>query len=82
MRGEPYKNGTIQITHGESYIGLVRFTPTETEIETVISYGSSDHSSSPHYDDQMEMYANFQTKKMSLKKDEVYKKAVKIYRPD
>jgi len=82
MRGEPYKKGTLQITHGESYIGLVRFTPTNTEIETVISYGSSDHPNSPHYDDQMEMYANFQTKKMSLKKEEVYKKAVEIYRPD
>lgn len=82
MRGVPHKDGTIKITHGESYISLVRFTPTDTEIETVISYGSSDHPSSIHYDDQMEMYANFKTKKMSLNKEVVYSKAARIYHPN
>ena len=30
------KDGKIKITHGESYIGLVRFTPTKTYYESVI----------------------------------------------
>jgi len=38
MKGEPYKDGKVKITHGESYIGLVRFTPTKTYFESVISF--------------------------------------------
>ena len=51
------------------------------EIESVISYGSSDHPDSPHYDDQMEMYANKKKKKMTLDKESIYKNAKSIYHP-
>ena len=51
MRGVPYKDGRIKITHGESYIGLVRFTPTKTYYESVISFGNSRRPESPHYTD-------------------------------
>ena len=81
MRGEPYKNGRLKITHGESYIGLVRFTPKKTYFESVLSYGNSRRPESPHYDDQMEMYANFKTKTMSFDKADVLKSAVSIYNP-
>jgi acyl-homoserine lactone acylase PvdQ len=60
---------------------LVRFSEKGTEIESVISYGSSDHPTSPHYGDQMELYSTFQTKKMTLNKDEVYATAKKVYHP-
>ena len=63
MRGSPYKNGRVKITHGESYIGMVRFTPTKTYYESVISYGNSRRPESPHYTDQMDLFANFKTKK-------------------
>ncbi|MGC6422593.1 MAG: penicillin acylase family protein [Flavobacteriaceae bacterium] len=82
MHGRPYNNGKIQISAGESYIELVRFTTEGPEIESVISYGSSDRPNSPHYNDQMELYANFKTKKMSLDKETVYKKARNIYHPN
>ena len=81
MANVPYKDGKVKVVSGESYIELVRFTEKGPEIESVISYGSSDHPNSPHYDDQMELYAQFKTKKMSLDKEEVYAKAQRIYHP-
>lgn len=82
MYGVPYDKGKIKITAGESYIGLIKFTSDGPEINTVISYGSSDHPDSPHYNDQMELYARKQTKKMTLNKEAVYQTAVRIYHPD
>ena len=81
MRGVDYKDGKIKITHGESYIELVKFVDGKIEIESVISYGSSDHEDSPHYNDQMEMYSKFETKKMTFSKEEIYKNSKKIYNP-
>jgi acyl-homoserine-lactone acylase len=81
MRGVPDNNGRIKITHGESYIGLVRFTPTKTYYESVISFGNSRRPESSHYTDQMELYAKFKTKTMSFERAEVLKTANKIYAP-
>ena len=81
MSSRPYRDGKVKVVSGESYIELIRFTDKGPEIESVISYGSSDHPDSKHYDDQMEMYANFKTKKMTLNKDNVYKNAKRIYNP-
>ena len=81
MRGVDYKDGKIKITHGESYIELVKFVDGKVEIESVISYGSSDHEDSPHYNDQMEMFSKFETKKMTFSKEEIYKNSKKIYNP-
>jgi len=81
MRGAPYKDGKIKITHGESYIGLVRFTPTKTYYESVISYGNSRRPESPHYSDQMELYVNFKTKTMSFDRLEVLDSAIRSYAP-
>ena len=81
MSARPYKDGKVKVVSGESYIELVKFTPEGPEIESVISYGSSDHPDSPHFADQMEMYANFKTKKMTFDKEEIYAKAKKIYHP-
>ncbi len=81
MRGQPYKDGKIKITHGESYIGLVRFTPNKTYFESVISFGNSRRPESPHYTDQMELYSNFETKTMSFDRSDVMKTAKKIYAP-
>ena len=81
MAARPHKEGKVKVVSGESYIELVRFTPKGIEIESVISYGSSDHPDSPHYNDQMELYAQFKTKKMTLDKETVYKEAQRIYNP-
>ncbi len=81
MTASKYKNGKIQVTHGESYIQLVKFSNKAVEIESIISYGSSDHKDSPHYNDQMELYSEFKTKKMSFDKDYVLKNAKTTYSP-
>jgi len=82
MNASKYKDGKVQVTHGESYIQLVKFSSKGTEIESVISYGSSDHEDSPHYNDQMDIYSKFQTKKMSFDKNFVVENATRIYNPN
>ena len=81
MSSVPYKRGKTRVTAGESYIELIKFTKDGPEIESVISYGSSDDPNSPHFDDQMEIYSSFRTKKMSLNKEKVLLNAKKIYNP-
>jgi acyl-homoserine-lactone acylase len=81
MNASNYKDGKIRVTHGESYIQFVKFTENKTEIESIISYGASDHKDSEHYSDQMDIYKNFGTKKMSFDKEFNYKNAKKIYNP-
>ncbi|MFL2602571.1 MAG: penicillin acylase family protein [Flavobacteriaceae bacterium] len=81
MTASKYRNGKIQVTHGESYIQLVKFSNKGVEIESIISYGSSDHKDSSHYNDQMELYSKFKTKKMSFDKDYVLKNARTTYNP-
>ena len=83
MASRPYQNGQTRVVSGESYIALVEFERNQPipKIETVISYGSSENASSPHFDDQMELYAAFKTKPMTLDKDEVYANAKRIYHP-
>ncbi|MDA9003263.1 acylase [Flavobacteriaceae bacterium] len=81
MAARPYKDGKVKVVSGESYIELVRFTTSGPEIESVISYGSSDREESPHYADQMELYSQFKTKKMTLDKEKIYANAKKIYHP-
>ena len=71
----------MKVVSGESYIELVRFTPEGPEIESVISYGSSDHPDSPHYSDQMELYAQFKTKKMTFDRTSIFENASRIYHP-
>jgi acyl-homoserine-lactone acylase len=44
-------------------------------------YGASSHPESKHFDDQVEMYLQQKTKRMTLDKKEVYKNAEKIYHP-
>lgn len=78
---QPYKNGRFRVFVGDSYIMLVRFTKDGPEIHTVSPYGASNKPNSPHYTDQMQLYANKQTKPMTLNKAEVYRKAEKIYHP-
>ena len=81
MAAIPHKKGRTKVVSGESYIALVEFDKEGPSIETVISYGSSDHPESPHYDDQMELYVAFKTKPMTLHKEMVYKRAKRIYHP-
>ncbi|AWV99799.1 penicillin acylase family protein [Arcticibacterium luteifluviistationis] len=82
MYTSSYKDGMRKGMAGESYIQLVRFKKNQMpEIETVINYGASNHPESPHYADQMEMFVNQKTKRMTLNKTEVLKNAERVYSP-
>ncbi len=78
----PYKDGKRKGYQGESYIAMVKFKKNQLpEIESVINYGASNHSDSPHFADQMEMFSKQQLKPMTLDKAEVLKNAERVYSP-
>jgi acyl-homoserine-lactone acylase len=80
MYGEE-EDGRYYSIAGESYIELVRFSPEGVEIESVNAYGASAKPESPHYTDQMQLYVQQKRKPMTLHKEEVLQKAVRIYHP-
>lgn len=79
---EPQKNGTLKSIGGDGYIMFVRF-PHEglPVIETVNMYGASAQPGNKHFNDQIPLYLNQQTKPMTLDKKKVYEKAERIYHP-
>ena len=81
MTSSKHVNGKRKITHGESYIQLVKFSNGIPHIESIMSYGNSENQDSPHYDYQMEMFSKFETNKMSFDKDYIYSNSEKIYNP-
>jgi acyl-homoserine-lactone acylase len=52
------------------------------QIESVNMYGASAKPGNKHFDDQVEMYLNQTTKKMTLDKTEVYKTAERVSHPE
>jgi acyl-homoserine-lactone acylase len=80
---EPYKNGMRKVISGDAYICFVRY-PKDgglPVIESVNTFGASMHPESPHYKDQMTMFQSQQTKRMTLDKKEVLRKAERVYHP-
>ena len=78
----PYKDGKLKSTGGDGLIMFVRFTKNALpQIETVNMYGASAKKGSKHFDDQVEMYLQQKTKRMTLNKEEVYKMAERVYHP-
>ena len=79
----PYKKGLRRINSGDAYICFVQYPKIGLpRIESVNTFGASSKPGSPHFRDQMQLYLNYQTKPMSLDKQEVLKKAEKIYHPN
>lgn len=79
---EPYKDGVRKITSGDAYICFVRYPKTGLPlIESVNTFGASSSPASPHYKDQMSLFQNQQTKKMTLDKEAVLKSALRVYSP-
>jgi acyl-homoserine-lactone acylase len=50
-------------------------------METVVPYGRSNKEDSPHYTDQMEMYARQSLKPMTMNKWVIMADAERIYHP-
>lgn len=80
--GVPYKEGKRKITGGDAYIAFVRF-PKEglPIIETSNTYGASSKKSSPHFDDQVDLFLQQKTKPMTLDKSKVLATAKRVYHP-
>jgi acyl-homoserine-lactone acylase len=75
-------DGKLKVTAGESYIQLVRFSKNGLPvIESINTYGASTHADSPHFTDQMELYAAKRTRRVTLNKNEVLRDAVRTYHP-
>ena len=82
MYSKSYKDGKLKVMAGESYIELVKFPKNGLpEIESVTNFGASGHADSTHYTDQMDMFLNKQTKKMTLDKAEILRTAERVYSP-
>ncbi len=78
----PYINGKRKITTGDAYICFVRYPKNGLPIiESINTFGASQHPGSRHYKDQMTMFQNQQTKRMTLDKKEVFQTAERIYHP-
>lgn len=76
------KNGILRTYSGDSYILIVQFDQNGiATLETINAFGSSNHADSPHYTDQMEMFAKKQLKPMTLDRATIEKEAVRTYSP-
>lgn len=82
MRSEPDDIGFRAGVQGESYFMLIKFGEGLPQIETVNVYGASNQPDSPHYADQMGLFIKQELKPMTLDKEEVYRKAKRIYHPN
>jgi acyl-homoserine-lactone acylase len=79
---EAYKGGKLKSIGGDGYIAFVRFVKNGLPlIESVNMYGASAKPGNKHFDDQVPLYLQQKTKKMTLDKAEVYKNAERIYHP-
>jgi acyl-homoserine-lactone acylase len=70
-----------KMTAGDGYHQFIRFGKNGVEINSVSPFGASTHPDSRHYTDQMELFVQEKTKRMSLEKEEVLKSAERIYHP-
>ena len=79
---ENYTNGRLRSVGGDGLVMFVRF-PKEglPIIETMNMYGASAKPGHKHFDDQVEMYMQQKTKKMTLDKSSIYKNAESIEHP-
>jgi acyl-homoserine-lactone acylase len=81
MYSAPTKEGRVKGNVGDCYIAFAKFTANGPEIETINCFGASNHPGSKHYDDQMPLYQQQLTKKMTLNRIQNYQHAERIYHP-
>ncbi|WP_190809992.1 acylase [Flagellimonas sp. S3867] len=80
--GARYNNGTKKIygTRGNSFVAAVEFGD-KVKAKTILAGGQSGDPNSPHFDDQIQKYADVQWKDAAFYKEDVLKRAVKMYKP-
>lgn len=78
---DPTPDGTLKPWAGDSYIMMARFGPQGPSLETIHAFGASARPESPHYTDQMDLFATFRLKPMTLQRTEVLKTTERAYHP-
>ncbi|WP_420603915.1 acylase [Flagellimonas sp.] len=80
--GARYNNGTKKIygTRGNSFVAAVEFGD-KVKAKTILAGGQSGNPDSPHFEDQIQMYADIQWKDAAFYKEDVLKRAVRTYKP-
>ncbi len=80
--GARYTNNTKKLygTRGNSFVAVVEFGDT-MKAKTILAGGQSGDPDSPHFGDQINMYANQEWKDVAYYKDDVLKRAKKTYKP-
>lgn len=79
---KPWKNGRYKPWIADSYTHFVQWKDGKlVRMETLHPFGASNRPDSPHYTDQMQLYADQQTKTMTLDKVQIMKEAKSIYHP-
>ena len=72
----------FKVKYGDTYIMFASFGKSGLErLEALQPQGNSLNPDSPHYNDQMELFSRQETRPLSLKKEEVMKKAEVVYHP-
>lgn len=78
----PIENGRFKPYVADSYVQFVQYKKDGSMVlETLHPFGASSKPESKHFTDQMALYANQQTKTMTLNKEEIFKNAESIYHP-
>ncbi|MEZ2413401.1 acylase [Muriicola sp. E247] len=80
--GARYDNNTKKIygTRGNSFVAVVEFGD-KVKAKSILTGGQSGDPSSPHFDDQAQMYADTEFKDVLFYKEEVLEKAEETYNP-
>ncbi len=82
MNFEDGKKGRLKAFLGDSFFQFVSYNKDGSmDMETINAFGASAREDSPHFNDQLNMYLNQQTRKVSLDKEEVEKMAKRTYHP-
>ena len=77
------ETGTSIARGGDSFMMFIQFAKEGlVELETIMAYGSSHRPDSPHFNDQMELFAKKGVKKMSLDKEKIMAQAERTYHPE
>lgn len=80
---KPGENGTFNPYVADSYVHFAQWKKGQRypHIETLHPFGASSRPDSPHYTDQMKLYADQKTKVMTLDREKIMKEAKAIYHP-
>lgn len=82
--GYPIYNGkklARRVDGDNSFVAHIEFTPEGPVAYSILSFGNSSRTDSPHYNDQTEMFANGEMKRVLFKMEDILKNLEAKYHP-